>query len=250
MEKSHFGGEGGLVANRARHPTEEGGDFGTSLDESEDVVDEDEDVGSDFIAEIFGHSHGGESDAESGSGGLIHLSEDHGGFVDDSLGGTVNVGEGGFLHFSPEVVSFAGALADSGEHGDTGCFNGDVPDEFLDENGFAETSTTEETDFSTFVKGDEEVNNFESGLEEFDFNVLLAEFGRCSVDGVGWSTGDLFASVNGLTEEVENASEALFADGDLDGLTSILSTHSTDESVGGAEGDCSDHVIAEVLGDF
>jgi hypothetical protein len=178
------------------------------------------------------------------------LSEDHCGFVDNSFCRTVNVGEGCFLHFSPEVVSFAGSFADSGEHRDAGGFNGDVPDEFLDENGFAETSPTEETNFSTFVEGDEQVNNFESGLEEFDFNVLLAEFGGFAVDRVGRAAGDLFAAVDGLSEEVEDASKALFTNGDLDGLTSVFGTHTTDESVGGAEGNCSDHVIAEVLGDF
>lgn len=120
----------------------------------------------------------------------------------------------------------------------------------MDQNCFAETSTTEETNFSTFVKGDEEVDDFETGLEEFDFNVLLAKLGWFAVDGVGGSVGDLFATIDGLSEKVEYSTETFFADGDLDWSAGIDGSHTSDESVGGAEGDCAHHVVAEVEGDF
>jgi hypothetical protein len=53
-------------------------------------------------------------------------------------------------HFQPEVVTFAGALADAGEDRDAAVFHGDVVDEFHDEDGFAYARATEEADFAAF----------------------------------------------------------------------------------------------------
>jgi hypothetical protein len=45
------------------------------LHETEDVVDEQQDVGALFVAEVFGHRHAGLRDAKAHAGRLVHLTE-------------------------------------------------------------------------------------------------------------------------------------------------------------------------------
>ncbi len=59
-------------------------DFGVSLDEAEDVVDEQQHVLACVVAEELGHSERRIAGAEAGAGRLIHLAEDqHHGVVED-----------------------------------------------------------------------------------------------------------------------------------------------------------------------
>ena len=43
-----------------------------------------------------------------------------------------------------------------------------IVNQFLDDYGFADASTTERTDFTTSHEGADQVNNFDTCLEEFD----------------------------------------------------------------------------------
>jgi hypothetical protein len=90
----------------------------TGLRETEDVVDEQQRVGAGFIAEIFGHRQGAQGDAQTRARRLVHLAEDHDGLIDDVLAGGADLR---FLHFQPEVGSFAGSFADAGEDGIPPC---------------------------------------------------------------------------------------------------------------------------------
>jgi len=72
-ESAHVGGEGGLVADGGGNTTQQGGYLRTSLGESEDVVDEEEDILSLLVPEVLGHGQSGEGDTGTGAGGLVHL---------------------------------------------------------------------------------------------------------------------------------------------------------------------------------
>ena len=73
LEDAHFVGEGRLVTDGRGRAAEQGGDFGAGLGESEDVVDEEQDVLVLLVAEVFGHGEGGEADAQTGAGRFVHL---------------------------------------------------------------------------------------------------------------------------------------------------------------------------------
>ena len=119
------------------------------------------------------HRKGSECNAKSCSRRLIHLTEDHGSLVDNALLGAVYVLKGRFGHFEPEVISFTSSLSDTGEHRHAGSFHRDVSDELLNQNRLAQTGTTKETDLSTLVEGDHEVNNLQTGTEQFDASRLI-----------------------------------------------------------------------------
>ena len=110
---AHFRGQCRLVTDRRRHPAEQCGDFASRLRETEDIVDEQERVGPGRVAKVLGHRQGRECHAQTGTGRLVHLPEDHAGLVDHAA---ARVADLGLLHFEPQVGPFAGPLADAGEY--------------------------------------------------------------------------------------------------------------------------------------
>ena len=75
---------------------------------AENIVDEQQHVGAHLVAEIFGHRDAGMRDAEAHARRFVHLAEHERGLRDDAR----------LFHFVIEVVAFARALADAGEHGE------------------------------------------------------------------------------------------------------------------------------------
>ena len=61
LEGADLVGEGRLVAYRARYAPEEGRHLAARLHEAEDVVDEEEDVLAEGVAEMLGHRKAGEA---------------------------------------------------------------------------------------------------------------------------------------------------------------------------------------------
>ncbi len=179
LEGAHLGGEGGLVTDGRRHTTKEGGNFGACLGKAEDVVDEEKDVLAFFIAEVFGDGESRESDASASAGWFIHLAVDKAGFGEDAIA----VGEFGFGHFVPEVVAFAGTLTDASENGVTAVMLGDVVDQFLEKNGFADASAAKESDLTALHVGSEQVDDLDAGLEHLDGGGLVFKLWGGAMDG-------------------------------------------------------------------
>ena len=78
-----------------------------------------------LVAEVLGDGERRERDAGAGARRLVHLAEDQRGLREDGLA----VEQLGLRHLEEEVVAFAGALADAGEHRDAAVRLGDVVDE-------------------------------------------------------------------------------------------------------------------------
>ncbi len=138
LEETHLVGQRRLVTDGRGHAAEQRRDLGARLGEAEDVVDEQQHVLLLHVAEVLRHRQRGERDAQPGAGRLVHLAEDQGGLVDDA----------GLGHLGEEVVALTGALADTGEHRHTAEVLGDAVDHLLDEDGLADTGTTEQADLA------------------------------------------------------------------------------------------------------
>ena len=171
LQLAHLGGEGRLVADGARHPSEQRRDLGARLDEAEDVVDEEQRVLA-LVAEVLGHRQAGEADAQTRSRRLVHLPVDERDLVDHLRLG----------HLEEEVVALAGALADAGEDGDAAVLAGDVVDQLLDQDGLARAGAAEEADLAALHVRSDQVDDLEAGLEDLDRRREVAEGRRVTVD--------------------------------------------------------------------
>ena len=81
-----------------------------------------------------------------------------------------------------EVVAFAGALADAGEHRIAAVGLGDVVDQLLDEHRLADARAAEQADLAALGVGREQVDDLDAGDQNLRFGRLL-DIGRASADG-------------------------------------------------------------------
>jgi hypothetical protein len=129
LQRAHVGGQRRLITHGRRNTAEQRRHFRTRLGEAEDVVDEEQHVLA-LVAEVLGDGQAGQRDAGAGARRLVHLAEHEGALrAGAAAGGSLLTP--GFDHFVIEVVAFAGALADAGEHRITAVRLGDVVDQFL-----------------------------------------------------------------------------------------------------------------------
>ena len=81
------------------------------------------------------------------------------------------------LHFEPQVVPFARALAHTRENRNAAMLHGDVVNQFLNQHRFANTRSSEQPDFPALQIRLDQVHHFNSGLEHLESRRLIFETG-------------------------------------------------------------------------
>ncbi len=199
-----------------------------------------------FVAEVFGDGERAERHARSRAGRLVHLAVDQGGLADDRLAG-LQLGLG---HLDEEVVALARALADAREAAHAAVRLGNVVDELLDEHRLADAGAPEEADLAALSVRGQEVDDLDAGLEDFDLGRLLHEVRRRPVNRGAALGADGGPVVDRVADHVEDAAEALGADGHLDGGARVAHGHPADQTIGRVHRDRAHGALAEVLRDF
>ena len=138
--------------------------FRTGLREAENVVDEQQHVLLFFVAEIFGDGQAGQAHAQTRSGRLGHLAVNQRALRFRVI---VRIDDAGFLHFEPEIVAFAGALAHAGEHRNAAVLHGDVVDQLLNDDGLADARAAEQADLAAAEVRLQQIDDLDAGLEHF-----------------------------------------------------------------------------------
>ena len=155
-----------------------------------------------------------------------------------------------FLEFEPEIIAFASALADTGEYGDAAVLHGEIVDELLDDDGFADACAAEETNFAAAEIGFEKIDDLDAGLEHFKASRLFFVGGGFAMDGHVRVRDDGTTLIYGFAQDVEHAAESCAADGDGDGNAQAFRFHATDQAFGGLHGDGAHAAFADVLSGF
>src|SRR5262249_54249179 len=155
-------------------------------------------------AEVFGDRQPREADAGARARRLVHLAEDQRALRAFAAAFLVDAG---FDHLVVEVVAFARALADAGEHGIPAVRLGDVVDELLNEHGLADTGAAEEADLAALGVRREEIDDLDAGDENFRFGRLFDELRRIGVDRSITVISDRTGLVDRLTDDVHDAAE-------------------------------------------
>src|SRR5947209_9481060 len=81
-----------------------------------------------------------------------------------------------------EVVAFARALAYAGEHRIPAMRLRNVVDQLHDDDGLADTSAAEQADLAAFGVGRQQIDDFDTGDENFRFGRLVGKGRRRLVD--------------------------------------------------------------------
>ena len=210
LEVAHLGCQRGLVTNGRRHTAQKCGNLGTCLREAEDVIDEEQNVLA-TVAEVLCGGKARQTDAQTRSGRLVHLTVDQAGLIDNAR----------LAHLEEQVGALAGTLADAREYGRAAVLLCKVVDEFLNQNGLANAGAAEQTRLAATDVGLEQVDCLDAGLENLGLGGELVKRRCRMMDGVVLIDLGHGLAVNGLADDVPDAAEGLGTDGHLHGLTGI-----------------------------
>ena len=104
--------------------------------------------------------------------------------------------------------------------------------ELLDEDGLADTGTSEKTNLTTTGVRGEKIDDLDTGDENLGGGRLLSEAGGFGVNGGKLGALDGTTLVNGVTSDVHDTTESAGADGNENGGASVSSPGATDETLG------------------
>merc|ERR1712112_817542 len=218
LHGTHVSGQSGLVTDSGGDTTEQGRHLRTSLGEPEDVVDEEQHVLTLLVTEVLSNSQSGEGNTGTGARGLVHLSVHQG-----DLGGLVLERDDTTLnHLVVQIVALPGPLTDTGEHGETTVSLGNVVNQLHDKHSLADSGATEETNFTSLTVGGEQIDDLDTGDEDFLLDGHLVEVGSLGVDGLALVSGDGAPLVDRVSDHVDDATKGLLTHGDGDWETLIL----------------------------
>ena len=255
LKTTHISCKSWLVTDSRWNTSKKGRHLGTSLGETENVVNEKKHILSFLITEIFSNGQTCKGDSGAGTWGFVHLSVHQGGLGTSSGSGLlVNLDNTTLNHFVVQIISFTGTFSNSSKDRVTSVVHGNVVNKFHDNNSLSDTSSSEKTNLSSLGVGGKKINDLDTSDKNFLRFTLLGESGGRSVK---W--GELFAclvSEDGslfiyrFSDDIDNASKSLWSDRNLDRSSSILTLLSTNKTIGTFHSNCSDCVLSQVLGDF
>ncbi len=126
------------------------------------------------IAEVLGDRETRETDAQTRTRRLVHLTVDQRARVRECPTS---------LHLEIEIVAFARALAHAAEHRLTAVSLRDVVDQLHDDDGLADAGAAEETDLTTLHERRDQVDDLDARLEDLGLRLEV----RRSRDACGGS---------------------------------------------------------------
>ena len=153
-------------------------------------------------------------------------------------------------HLVIEVVAFAGALADAGEHRVAAVRLRNVVDQLHDQHGLADAGAAEQADLSAFRIRGKKIHDLDAGDEDLRLGRLLGVERRVLVDRARLFVRHRAGLVDRFADHVDDAAKAALADRHRDRQASIGDVLSAHETFGGVHGDGAHGRFAEMLGDF
>ena len=237
LQGAHLSAECRLVTHGRGHPSQQRGDLHARQNIPVDVIDEEQHVLVLLVPEELGHGEPGQPDAGADARRLVHLAEHQHG-----------VGQhAGVLHLVPQVVALTGPLTDAGEHRNTLVNGADVANQFLNDNCLADPGPAVGANLAAFHEGGDQVEDLDAGLQDVDSLVLIIEGRWVAVDGPMYGRFHGAQVIQWCAGNVEQSPQGLRTHGNGDLLAGIVYFDATGQSVGGAEGQTTDPVVADVL---
>jgi sugar (pentulose or hexulose) kinase len=149
-----------------------------------------------------------------------------------------------------QIVTLTSTLADTGEDRVTTVSLSDVVDQLLNEDGLADTSTTEETNLSTTSVRSEQIDDLDTSDQNLGRGGLVSERRGISVDRQELVGLDRSSLVNGVTSDVQDTTESGRADRDGNGSTSVGSLGTTNKTLSTVHGNATNDILTQVLSDL
>jgi hypothetical protein len=162
----------------------------------------------------------------------------------------LEVDDVGVGHLVIEVVAFAGALTDAGEHGQARVRLRDVVDQLHHVDGLADAGAAEQADLAALGERADQVDDLDAGLEQLLRGAQLVVRRRLAVDLGGQRLVDRAAFVDRVAQDVHDAAEGGLADRHRDARAGVAHHAAAAQAVGRAQRDRAHDAVAQLLLDF
>ena len=149
-----------------------------------------------------------------------------------------------------EVVAFASALTDTGEHRHAAIRLRDIVDQLKHRDGLADAGAAEQADLAALRKGANQVDHLDAGGQELDRRRELIELRRQLMDLAALVGLDRSLLVDRAAQYIHDAAERRRTDRHRNRLPRARHFHSTAQSVRAAERDAADDAVAQLLLDL
>ena len=165
LQARQLGAHRRLVAQPRRHLAHQAGHLHAGLDETEDIVDEQQHVAVLVVAEILGHRQRRVAHAEPAARRLVHLAEDHHHVRQHA----------GFLHVAVKLLAFAAAFADAAEDAHALLMPDHVVDHFGEQHRLAHARAAEKSRLAAALQRHEHVDDLDARFEDFRLGGTLRQ---------------------------------------------------------------------------
>ena len=162
----------------------------------------------------------------------------------------MRIDNAGFLEFQPQIVAFARALADSGEHRNAAVLLRQVADQLLNDDGLADARAAEQADLAAAQIRLEKIDDLDAGLEHLQFGRLLIERRRLAMNRIALRGIHRTHLVHRLADHVQHAAQRFLADRHRHRLAQALGLHAAHQTVGRLQRDGAHAALADVLRHF
>jgi hypothetical protein len=120
----------------------------------------------------------------------------------------------------------------------------------LENNGFAQAGTTEQTSLTTPNERSEQVDNLDPGFEDFGVGRKFRDRRSLTVNRPLCIGLDITSLINWLTEHIEDPSQGAFSHWNRNWASCIDAIETSHEPIGATEGNATHLATSEVLLDF
>ena len=268
LHLTHLGGQRRLIAHGRRHAAQQGRDLRTGLRETEDVVDEEEDILrlslAAAIAERLGNGQSRQGHRKTCPRRFVHLAEHERGLRTGDLvvidlrkvpvplvhalaEGVAIADHTRGDHLAQQIVALARSFTDTGKDREAVVFLGDVVDQLHDEHRLAHTGAAEQTDLAALDIRLQQVDYLDARREHLLRGGQFVELRRLAVNRSLVCAVKRPHAVDPLARNIKQATLDLVADGHRDRTPAGRHLHVTLQSVGRIHRDGPHGILADVL---
>ena len=225
---------------------QQGGHFRAGQRVAVDVVHEEQHVAA-FVTERLGDGQAGQRDTQAVARRFVHLAVDHGHL---RVGQVVQVDDLRIGHLVIEVVAFAGALTDAGEHGQARVRLRDVVDQLHHVDGLADAGAAEQAHLAALGERADQIDDLDARFEQLLRGAQFVVRRWLAVDDGGVRHVDRAALVDRVAQHVHDAAEGGLADRHGDARAGVAHHAAAADAVGRAQRDGTHDAVAQLLLDF
>ena len=146
-----------------------------------------------------------------------------------------------------EIVAFASAFADAGEHRHAAVELGDIVNQFHDHDSLADAGATERADLSTLQEGADQIDNFDPCGKQLRRGRLVHERRRGTMDGIVLLRLDRSAFIHGVPGHIEYPAHHAFADGHGDRRAGVCDLEAALQAFGARHRNCPHPLVPKML---